>query len=318
MSSGPLDAHYRTVVKGILDGRVVPLLGAGVNLCGRPAETAWSRGEYLPSGNELAQYLAKEFDYPPEEDQDLIRVSQYVMVMTGSGPLYEKLHELFDADYPPTPLHLFLAALPSAQRRLGVEPRYQLIVTTNYDDALERAFTAAEEPYDLVTYIAEGEHRGKFLHWPTGEEARVIEKPNEYADLSLTERTVILKIHGVVDRLSPDWGWDSFVITEDHYIDYLTRADISSLIPVTLAAKLRKSHFLFLGYSMRDWNLRVILYRIWGEQKLSYKSWAIQLNPGEIDQEFWGQRGVDVLDVRLEEYVKELSTRIAQPSEVQA
>jgi SIR2-like domain len=311
-----LEAHYRTVVKAIFDGRVVPLLGAGVNLCGRPAETSWSRGEYLPSGAELAQYLAKEFDYPQEEDQDLVKVSQYAAVMTGSGPLYEKLHDLFDADYPPTPLHTFLASVPAVMRNLGQEPKYQLIVTTNYDDALERAFSAAEEPFDLVTYIAEGEHRGKFLHWPPGEEARVIEKPNEYADLSLADRTVVLKIHGVVDRLSADWAWDSFVITEDHYIDYLTRTDISNVIPVTLAAKLRKSHFLFLGYSLRDWNLRVILYRIWGEQKLSYKSWAVHLNPGVVDTEAWGQRGVDVLDSPLEEYVQELAGRLAQPAEV--
>ncbi len=79
-----------------------------------------------------------------------------------------------------------------------------------------------------------------------------------------------------MDRASPER--DSFVITEDHYIDYLTRTDISNLLPVTLAAKLRKSHFLFLGYSLRDWNLRVILHRIWGEQKLTYKSWAIQVS----------------------------------------
>ena len=86
----------------------------------------------------------------------------------------------------------------------------------------------------------------------------MIERPNEYADLSLAERTVILKIHGEVDRTSPDWAWDSFVITEDHYIDYLTHTDISNLVPVKVAAKLRRSHFLFLGYSLRDWNLRVM------------------------------------------------------------
>jgi hypothetical protein len=43
-----------------------------------------------------------------------------------------------------------------------------------------------------------------------------------------------------------------------------------------LAVKLRKSHFLFLGYSLRDWNLRVIFHRILGAQRLKYKSWAIQ------------------------------------------
>ncbi len=39
----PLDPHYKTVIKAIADGRVVPFLGAGVNLCGRPEGEAWQR-----------------------------------------------------------------------------------------------------------------------------------------------------------------------------------------------------------------------------------------------------------------------------------
>jgi len=303
-----LDAHYKMVIKAITDGRVVPFFGAGVNLCGRPAEMDWQCGQYLPSGGELARYLAEEYGYPSSEVQDLVRVSQYVAVMIGSGPLYEELHSLFDADYRLSPLHHFFATLPAALREKGYPHRYQLIVTTNYDDLMERAFQDAGEPFDLVSYVAEGEERGKFLHWPPGGEARLIEKPNEYRGLSLDQRPVILKIHGAVDR---DTGErDSFVITEDHYIDYLTRTDISNLVPVTLAAKLRRSHFLFLGYSLRDWNLRVILHRIWGEQKLSWKSWAVQLNPDPLDKECWKKRDVDILDVRLEEYVAALSERM--------
>jgi len=81
--------------------------------------------------------------------------------MIGSGPLYDELHTLLDADYPPTALHQFFAALPAVLRDKGYRLPYQLIVATNYDDVLERAFTAAGEPFDLVCYIAEGEERGK-------------------------------------------------------------------------------------------------------------------------------------------------------------
>jgi hypothetical protein len=304
------------VIKGMFEGRVVPLLGAGVNLCGRPPEWVWQHGQhdYLPSGRELAGFLAEYFQFPPGESGDLgdlARVSQYAAVIQGSGPLYEELHQLFDADYPPTELHEFLAELPAVQReRLGT-PNYQLVVTTNYDDALERAFRAADEPYDVVTYVAEGDHRGKFLHWPHEREPVLIDTPNEYTALTLTDRTVILKMHGAVDRKNSDR--DSYVITEDHYIDYLTRTDLSNLVPVQLAYRLRKSHFLFLGYSMRDWNLRVILHRIWGEQRLSYKSWAIQLEPAPLEQEFWTKRGVDILRVSLEDYVQNLRREVRAP-----
>jgi hypothetical protein len=299
--TSPLEPHYNRVIQAMVDGRVVPLLGAGVNLCGRPNETPWQQGRYLPSGNELASYLAEKFDYPPNEVMELVRVSQFASVMEGSGPLYENLRTLLDADYPPTTLHSLLASLPSEMRAKGYAPKYQLIVTTNYDDVLERAFQAAGEPFDLVSYIADGEQRGKFLHRPPGGEPRLIAIPNQYLDLSLDQRTVILKIHGEVDRLNAER--DSYVITEDHYIDFLTRTDISNLLPITLAVKLRKSHFLFLGYGLRDWNLRVILHRIWGEQKLTYKSWAIQLHPDPLDYEFWQKRDVEILDVRLEDYV---------------
>ncbi len=309
-----LEPHYGAVAKALTDGRVVPLLGAGVNLCGRPADAAWQprQSRYLPSGGELSDYLAHAFDYPEPDKYDLLRVSQYVSVISGLGPLYDELHGLLNADFPPTPLHDFLAELPRVLRGRAAASPYQLIVTTNYDDVMERAFDKAGQPYDVVTYIADGDYRGKFLHRPAGADPVIIERPNEYRGLSLDQRPVVLKLHGAVDRLNQER--DSYVITEDHYIDYLSRSDISNLIPVTLAAKLRKSHFLFLGYSLRDWNLRVILHRIWGEQKLSWRSWAIQRQPSRIEQEFWSRRGVEILDLLLEDYVAGLRSRLLAAS----
>jgi len=314
MGSTPPESHYGTVIKGIVDGRVVPLLGAGVNLCGRPDGIQWHRdqADYLPSGAELSSHLARSFEYPGEDRGDLARVSQYVQTIAGLGPLYEELRTLLNADYPPTPLHEFLASLPTRLLAKGYRSKYPLIVTTNYDDVMERALDAAGEPHDVVSYIAEGESRGKFLHRMPSGESQLIERPNEYQGLSLDERRdlkrpAVLKLHGAVDRASGEN--DSYVITEDHYIDYLTRSDISNLVPVTLREKLRRSHFLFLGYGLRDWNLRVILHRIWGEQKLTYKSWAIQLHPDRLEQQFWLKRDVEILDVSLRSYVDELVAR---------
>ena len=303
-----LDAHLRIMAKALSEGRVVPFFGAGANLCGRPADMIWKPGKFLPSGGELSRYLASSFGYPENEPLDLVRVSQYAAVMAGSGPLYEELRRVFDKDYASTPLHEFFARLPGVLRAKGLTVPAQLIVTTNYDDLLERSFQAAGEPYDQVCYVAEGELRGKFLHERPGQESIVIDKPNEYRSLPTEGGTVILKIHGAVDRANPDR--DSYVITEDHYIDYLTHTDISNLVPVTLAAKLKRSHFLFLGYGLRDWNLRVILHRIWGEQRLTFTSWAIQLDPSPLDLEYWRKRDVDILNVRLDDYVAAVTASI--------
>lgn len=304
-----LELHYRTVVKAITDGRLVPFLGAGANLSGRPAGMHWQPGNhrFLPSAGELAHYLARSFDCPT--DDDLARVSQFVDVMTGSGPLYDTLHEIFDRDFPPTDLHRFLAELPALLSSRGHDSQYPLIVSTNYDDLMERAFRDAAVPHDVVSYVADGVHRGKFVHWPWEAKPILVENPNEYRGVKLGEHAVLLKIHGAIDRTSTEY--DSFVITEDHYIDYLTRTNLTNLVPVTLAAKLRRSHLLFLGYSLSDWNLRVILHRIAGEQKLKYKSWAIQLHPNELDQKFWTRRDVDILDVDLADYIAKLGSLFA-------
>jgi len=313
MIQAPDEPHYRMVAQRILAGKVVPFLGAGVNLCGRPESVAWARGEYLPSGAELAEYLSKRLGYPYQDTTNLLRVSQYVDVMLGPGALYQELHEVFDADYAPTPVHRLLASLPAMIRATTSERRYfPLIVTTNYDDALERAFLQAGEPYDLLIYIADGPDHGRFLHTSPDGESRVITEPNRYTELRFEQQPVIAKIHGAVVRGVDDR--DSFVVTENHYIDYLSHTEIPQLIPVTVASRMRKSHFLFLGYSLKDWNLRVILNRLAESAVGEWASWAIQSHPESIEERSWFRRNVELLDARLETYIGGLGAALLDAS----
>ena len=113
-------------------------------------------------------------------------------------------------------------------------------------------------------------------------------------------------------------GSDSYVITEDDYLDYLTHStEIESLFPVHLLGQLLNANFLFLGYSLRDWNLRVILNRIWQEQPVRGGSWAIQREPKALDSLFWKRHQVEILDIDLDEYVHELRRRLGLPEPVQ-
>ncbi len=300
--------HFAQVLRAINANRIVFFLGAGASLCSRPPDCTWDpESPYLPTGAELAGHLAARYGYPLADNDDLLRVSQYIAIQDGTGPLYEDLHTLFDTDFRVARLHEFLASLSREmrQRPRGTSPaKCPLFVTTNYDDLLERAFAAQGEEFDLVTYVAYGDNCGKFMHYPPNGDPKLIRQPNRYRELSLKTRAVILKVHGAVDR--ENGGRDSFVITEDHYIDYLTRTDIGNLMPVELAAKLRRSHFLFLGYSLRDWNLRVILHRVWGTSPLTYKSWAVQIRSSTVDRKFWENRGVDTVELDLETYVMKL------------
>jgi DNA-binding SARP family transcriptional activator len=278
------DEHYEEVLRALMTGRLVPVLGNDVAA--------------------LAAHVAERFGYAGDE-RALTRVSQYVAVMKGSGPLYDELHALLENEVPPTALHRLLASLPALLRARGA--RHQLILTTSYDLALERAFLDAGEEFDVVSYLAAGPHRGRFCHLRPDGSATLILDPNTYAtELSLERRTVILKLHGCVD-CSPERAWESFVVTEDDHIEYLAQTDVSAVLPVALAAQLRRSHLLFLGYTMQDWNLRVTLHRLWGGQTLSYRSWAVQPERKPVEREFWRRRDVNVLELSIDDYVEELA-----------
>src|SRR3954447_4334835 len=284
--------HVAEVVDALVGGRLVPVLGSGA--VGHAAK------------------LAERFRYPAGEPIDLPRVSQYAAVTRGYGPPYHELHALVEADGQPTAAHRFLAALPPLLRERGAS--HQLIVTTAYDHALERAFAEAGEEVDVVSYLASGRHRGKFCHVAPDGDARVIDVPNTYAaELSLDRRTVILKVRGQVDA-SATRDWESFVVTEDDHIDYLGRAEVAAGVPIGLAATLRRSHFLFLGYTMRDWCLRLVLGRMWGEAPSAYRAWAVHPEPGPAERELWRRIDVDLVESALEPYIGALAATAGLPA----
>jgi len=299
--------HYSDVVRALLASRLVPVLGPGAVLCGRPENSPWENAlaTFVPGEDEVASHLAREFGLPLE--QGLPYISQIVAVTRGLGPLYDELHDIYGRDYPPGPVHRLLVTLPPLLRARGLP--CQLIATTAYDTTVERAFRQAGEEIDVVSYIAAGRDHGKFRHVAADGSARVVHEPNLENQITTDERTVLLKLHGGVDA-DPRRERESFVVREDDYIDYLAGTDASALIPVSLVAKLRRSHFLFLGYALEEWSPRVFLRRLWGEERVSYRSWAVESEPDPIAVEYWRQRGVDAFDVALDEYVAELGRRV--------
>jgi len=303
------EMYYQMMVADIQQGKLVPFLGARANLCGRTAGD-WERGPYPPSDAELADCLSK-VRRPPFETRELVQVSQYI-ALESAAFLSSKLHSVLAQRFETSPLHRFLARLPSVLRescKPGRKPRYQLIVTTNYDDTLEQAFDDAHEPFDLVSYIATGDYRGKFCHKPPGAPPVIIERPENY-ELQPDEHTVILKLYGAVDRDDPQH--DSYVITEDNYVDHLSSGFIDQ-IPATLRERLKSANtsFAFLGYRLRGWNLRIIFRRIWEDQGPRSMSWVIRPDPQIDDIEFWSSRNVKILNANLDEFVAEMNKRLS-------
>ena len=263
------------ILRALLTGRVVPVLG-------------------LAGADELEHRLSDAFDVPGSVRGALGRVTQYVAAMQGLGPLHDELHVMCGAEGETGPVHHLLARLPALLRERSAP--YQLIVTTAFDHCVERAFAEAGEELDIVTYVAAGPQRGRFVHFPPGAEPRMVDVPNAYADLSLERRTVLLRLRGIADP-SPERAWESLVVTEDDHIDYPGPGELESAIPVTLTARLRRSHLLFLGYDLADWNLRLVVNRLRGERAAPYASWAVRAAPSALELAFWRRLDVQALEV---------------------
>ena len=103
--------------------------------------------------------------------------------------------------------------------------------------------------------------------------------PNTYAtELSLEQRTILLKLHGAVDPL-PEREWESFVVTEDDYIDYLGRSELDR----GRAGRARReaaAQPLPLP-RLRDGRLEPALDPPphLGRPPVAYRSWAVQRAP---------------------------------------
>jgi hypothetical protein len=165
--------------------------------------------------------------------------------------------------------------------------------------------------FDTVCYIASGRHRGSFCHISPEGVATPIERPNAYAsELSLEERPVVLHLQGRLDS-TPERAWESFAVTEDDFIHY---GDVAGRLPIALAARLRRTHLLLLGYTLADWTLRVVLERLWGEEPIRYDSWSVHAGASPLEREFWRRRGVDVVDMAPAAYVAELERAVVGPA----
>jgi DNA-binding SARP family transcriptional activator len=272
--------HFEEVAAALLAGKVTVVIGS----------------DSEPLASELARRFGLEAVTP-----ELARISQAVAVLNGAGPLYDTLHSLVESDGEPTGVHRFLAGLPALLRRR--ESAQPLLVTTGFELALERALEQADEPYDTVCYLASGEMRGSFCHILPGGAANVIERPNAYtAGLDLDERTVLLHLQGRIDE-STERAWESFAVTEDDFIHY---GNAARRLPVPLAARLRRTHLLLLGFTLSTWTLRVVLERLWGSEPLPYRSWSVHAGPQPLEREFWRRRDVEVVDMAPAAYVAEL------------
>jgi hypothetical protein len=299
-----IEPPYGAIWDALSTGNVVPFLGAGASLVDRPEEFTWDgdHPQCLPTGSELAGFLAGKTGFPIEADrlyerEDLAKVSSYYVDTVGRPNLRRQLRSLLNGPYHPGPIHRLLASVPTSQ----------VIVVTNYDTLLEQAFREAGKPFDLVIFPSDcAEFANAVLWWRHGGAEPDFVAPNSL-DIDLSQTTVIYKMHGSVVAGSQEL--DSFVITEDDYVDFLSR--MSTAVPRLLMRHFRTRSFLFLGYGLRDWNLRVVLKNVSkhlvNRKRDEIRSWAIQRHPSRLEEILWSNRNVKIFDVDLDQFAGKLS-----------
>jgi hypothetical protein len=325
-----LNPPYGEIADLLKQGQVVPFLGAGVNLGTRAEGAKWNEAtsDFLPSAAELSRYLARRISFPSTDARDcddLAKVASYFVETSARLRLRERLQHVFDRDCQPSQIHHYLAGLARHVKDGKLQGTPLLIVTTNYDDLVEQAFEQADppRPYDLVVYPTDREDVGaSVLLWKHGAvEPEAIPPKRLFVDLDTTN--VIYKMHGSVGRGGNNL--DSYVITEEDYVDFLSRMTSQGAVPALFMRYFRSRHFLFLGYGLQDWNLRVVLKNLrtilpkveeesggtaedagTGETMRTsndLRSWAIQFRPSVLEQVLWEARQVKIYDVDINKFV---------------
>jgi hypothetical protein len=242
---------YRTEagsVMGAIPGQIVDSVKAGecILFLGAMASApslmgccfSYSDGERPPSGAALSRHLAQICGYPDEDVTNLQKVSLYFEYCETGGreSLIQEIRKQVGApNIRVSPALRMLAALP-----------FRISITTNYDQLFESALRETE--------IAPGHKKQPMvrIYNPKREDL-------DHAPLDpRPERPVLLKLHGDID-LPP-----SIVITEEDYITFISRMASEHFHPIhkNIRARMNSWPILFVGYSLKDYNLRLLFKTI--------------------------------------------------------
>jgi hypothetical protein len=337
-----LEPPYESIAAELLSGTVVPFFGSAASAAYRPSDAAeWDLGnKFLPFGAELANILARASSYGaanaayeaalsdlagavaqlvPGTQMDEIKAalkpvlgkhvggppglaliaSWFAHVQMSRPALDRTLRRAFEVATEPGELHTRLTAIDNIQ----------LYVTTNYDDLLERALES-RHPHVLVDRLDKG------LAISTGSGTlESIARTGQDLDQRLTDSEtgepsapILFKMHGSIDRKNRKN--DSYLITEEDYVDYLGR-DQGNYIPPYINRLMQGKNFLFLGYSLEDWNVRVILRKLLNPIRPGdVRCWAIVRGRSDTEQRVWQSQSLNIYPMDLLKFSEKLAVEL--------
>jgi hypothetical protein len=185
--------------------------------------------ERPPVGSALSRQLAVGCGFagrfPGEDAGNLQRVALAYEIDSSRGQLVDAIAGAVDVGRAPSPMLRALARLD-----------FPLVITTNYDGLFERALRDVGKQPRVSVYKPEPE-------------------PTTDFDNESARSPVVYKLHGDIAHR------ESLVVTDEDYIQFVLRmSDKEPYDPVPLSLKhfLKRWTTLFIGYSLLDYNLRLL------------------------------------------------------------
>ena len=225
-----VDDALGLIAAAISQQRCILFLGAGAH-APPPDESQFEypAEQRPPIGAALSRRLAADCKlserFPNEDLSNLQRVALFYEIARSRHQLVDAVIGAVQTGKRPSPI---LGAL--------AELGFPLVITTNYDQLFENALIAAQKQPRVAVYRPN------------------LEATADYRDPT-AESPVVFKIHG--DILRPE----TIVITDEDYIQFVLRMsskDPYDPVPLSLKFYLTGWTTLFVGYSLLDYNLRLL------------------------------------------------------------
>lgn len=229
-----LDAAFEDVLGLIADAvgqqRCILFLGAGVH-APPPDESrfVYPSEQRPPIGATLSRKLAADCNlsgrFPNEDPSNLQRVALFYEIGRSRRQLADAVTDAVQIGKRPSPMLHALA-------QLG----FPLVITTNYDQLFEGALMGVGKQPRMSIYTPN------------------LEATADYRD-PRADSPIVFKIHGDIQRP------ETIVITDEDYITFVLRmSNKEQYDPVPLGLKYYLTSWttLFVGYSLLDYNLRLL------------------------------------------------------------
>ena len=244
--------HLKNIIQANNDNRLAIFIGAGVS---KNSET---KSLKIPTWNDIISDLKKELELTDETD--FLKIAQLYYLEFNEHSYLKKLRDYFPNNINPSPIH---------KQIFELNP--QVIITTNWDNILEKTIEDNAYIYDVI-------------------------KCDEDLVKSTLQKKVI-KMHG-------DFNNHNIVFKEDDYLNYHYNFPV---IENYVKSIISTHTILFLGYSYNDINFKQIMKWLQNHSKVQPPRYLTVFEENTTQTKYLENHGINIF--LLDEPNKEMKVQ---------